>query len=297
MSKEKNKKAEVVAEVKPVKPVGPTAGLKPISCGLQPIIAPKGQVQLAPIVVPVAFAPYGTQNQPMLQYEKSKKAASEITDQPLDNTVAPDAKRKKKNAKVAAAEGAEESKKNNSRKLDKGAMRAASIAAIVMCLLYLAPTVLTYIAPDLEFMGSTIKDLGFPKPFGIALSGGFLNSIHSIVKVAAFGLAAINLLLAIVALISGKNPKLGLFGVLVFITTFLPAIFSPELKIDAAFIAGWKGGEGSGIFRMIIISLVLMIVELMFRGKKVKSDFDEKTKKGKKGKKAKKADEALAGAK
>lgn len=40
------------------------AVMRPVAGGLQPIIAPRGQVQLNPVVVPVAFVPYATQTNP-----------------------------------------------------------------------------------------------------------------------------------------------------------------------------------------------------------------------------------------
>ncbi|UKI14948.1 MAG: hypothetical protein L6V85_02915 [Clostridiales bacterium] len=63
------------------------AVMRPVAGGLQPIIAPRGQVQLNPVVVPVAFVPYATQNQPVLQIDnkpKQQQPLPEVKDQPLD---------------------------------------------------------------------------------------------------------------------------------------------------------------------------------------------------------------------
>ena len=61
------------------------AVMRPVAGGLQPIIAPRGQVQLNPVVVPVAFVPYATQNQPVLQIDnkpKQQQPLPEVKDQP-----------------------------------------------------------------------------------------------------------------------------------------------------------------------------------------------------------------------
>ena len=67
------------------------AVMRPVAGGLQPIIAPRGQVQLNPVVVPVAFVPYATQNQPVLQIDnkpKQQQPLPEVKDQPLDKKAA-----------------------------------------------------------------------------------------------------------------------------------------------------------------------------------------------------------------
>ena len=73
------------------------AVMRPVAGGLQPIIAPRGQVQLNPVVVPVAFVPYATQNQPVLQIDnkpKQQQPLPEVKDQPLDKKAARAAKRR-----------------------------------------------------------------------------------------------------------------------------------------------------------------------------------------------------------
>lgn len=75
------------------------AVMRPVAGGLQPIIAPRGQVQLNPVVVPVAFVPYATQNQPVLQIDnkpKQQQPLPEVKDQPLDKKAARAAKRRDK---------------------------------------------------------------------------------------------------------------------------------------------------------------------------------------------------------
>lgn len=289
MSKDKKNKQDVAndgAAKAPVRPAGPTAGLKPISGGLQPVIAPKGQVQLAPIVVPVAFVPYGTQNQPMLQYEKEKRVAPEITDQPLDSSVAADAKRKKKGPKFVAAEVESTENKKKKNKLSKGAARGVGFVSLIMSLLYLAPFVLTYVAPDMEFMKGTVKGLGFPNVIDMVIKQSFTDNLGTLLFGVACVFGIINLLFSLIAIIAGKNPKLGVVGVFIFVA-----------NLAASWITGVAqvlifSGNGSGLARLFIVSLLLMIIQILYAPKKVKDEFAEE--KPKKGKKAKKEEMALA---
>lgn len=90
----------------------PSSTVMPVAGGLEPIIAPKGHVQLNPVVIPVAFVPYSTQNQGIYQTDGMYgPEREEIGDQPRDRKRAAGASKKDKAAWFAEdVEGAKPTK-------------------------------------------------------------------------------------------------------------------------------------------------------------------------------------------
>lgn len=277
-------------------PVVGGAVLKPVAGGLQPIIAPKGQVQLQPVVVPVAFVPYATQNQPMLQYDKKERLqerrVTELSDQPLDKTVAPSAKKGKKSDKIVAAD---EICEEEAPFKAKGS-RIGALLVFLANFIFLVPALLLKFKPDLEIMGTTIENMAFPDIIG-GLSTNFSaigNNIGWLIFFVGHAFAVINMLLSLVVLISGKNLKVWISQLLMFIvvafgtvagflalgTAWFPA------KLAGGVTVGIPIGANSGAWRLLAIALLTLIVSVMFRGKKPKKE--------KKNKKNKNAEEVEA---
>lgn len=208
------------------------AVLKPVPGGLQPIIAPKGTVQLSPVVVPVAFVPYSTQNQPLLQYEKrpvqqqaAKPKLEEIKDQPLDKKAARAAKKKEEAPKfVAEEEAAAEGKV----KSGKGKNRAFAAIMFILTLGFFAIVVLNYFAAQLEINNNNIIT-GEPNIIAGWVAFSTTNLIAEIplfLVSAACVIALATLIVEFVSLCNGRGYHVWISALLMLVLTLVATLLS-----------------------------------------------------------------------
>ncbi|MEG1613592.1 MAG: hypothetical protein RR357_05445 [Clostridia bacterium] len=269
-----------------VNPVMNGAVLKPVAGGLQPIIAPKGQVQLAPVVVPVAFVPYATQNQPMLQYEKKPKPVEKpvpkavtLADQPKDKNVASEARRKKKSPKIV--EETDVSTEDESIKMSKGAVRISAAIILVLSILYVLPGLLANFMPEMKIMGRYIEQMSFPNVI-YGLTHFAFKKVGMLVFIVTNVLAVINMVFCIISLITGKNFKFWINALIITVLTLVgilgAGLLFPDLFTGVA-VGIMPIGDNSGAWRLFAVALFMMIISILLRQRKHASK--KKDKKGK----------------
>lgn len=267
----------VVSDTEKNKSVANDSALKPVSGGLEPIIAPKGKVQLTPIVVPVAFVPYATQNQPLLQYDKNVKSdtianknETVITDQPLDKSVAPEARRRKKADKFVEDKSLVADKKQKKSSSAKSRITTCAVLTLILNVLFLLPVVLTKFAPNLTIIGKgTLGLLGVPNVIDgwINFSGANIkNEIPLIIFTVPCLLAIVNVIFAIVSLVSKKPFKFWISALIMTIVTLVGilltglGIITGDMKINII-----PFGANSGAYRLFAVALIFFIISLMYR--------------------------------
>lgn len=253
------------------------SGLKPVAGGLEPVIAPKGKVQLTPIVVPVAFVPYATQNQPLMQYDKNGKSDTVenknetiITDQPLDKSVASEARRHKKADKFVEDKSLVADKKLKKKPNAKGRILTCAVLTLILNILFLLPVVLTKYAPNLTIIGNgTLGLLGVPNVIDgwINFSGANIkNEIPLIIFTIPCLLAIVNVIFAIVSLVSKKPFKFWISALIMTIVTLVGillaglGIIKGDMKINII-----PFGANSGAYRLFAVALIFLIISLMYR--------------------------------
>lgn len=248
--------------------------LKAVSGGIQPIIAPKGKVQLNPIVVPVAFVPYATQNQPLLQNSKNdltikqpSKEETLIKDQPIENKVAPEAKESKKTKYV------KDKKTAQPKEIDKKAKNRAVICAVltlILNVLFLAPVILTKYMPNLKTLGDgTLSILGIPNVIDGWINfntADIKNSIPLIIFTIPCLLAVVNIVFSIISLITKKPFKFWISALIMMVVTLTGillvglGVLTSDMKINIIPL-----GANSGAYRLFAVALIFFIVSLMYR--------------------------------
>lgn len=254
------------------------AVMRPVAGGLQPIIAPRGQVQLNPVVVPVAFVPYATQNQPVLQIDNKPKEEErplpEVKDQPLDKKAARAAKRRDKKPEFVEDDltAAKETKKAKARN------RVFSFVLFVITLGFFAFVVLNYFAKDL---GITHLALAPGQPE--IISGWMSFSADDLVKqiplflyTALCAIALATLIVEFVGICNGKGYHIWIAALIMFVVSVTGALL-------CATVPAFKGlgvplnpvAKGSYVWRLAMVSLLLLIFGLIFFPRKPKNAKDD----------------------
>lgn len=262
------------------------AVLKPVPGGLQPIIAPKGSVQLAPVVVPVAFVPYSTQNQPLLQYDKKPRPAAqdgqpkleEIKDQPLDKKAARAAKKKEETPKFVAYEVEETV---DFTKKVKTKNRVFSALLFIFTLGFFAIVALNFFAPLLGISNNNIIT-GEPNVIAGWMTFSTDNLIGQIPLFLTTAVCAIALATLIVEFVSICNGR----GYHVWISFLLMTVIMLVVTLLSAFkvlgdstipLVPFVGGP-SVAWLLTFASALLLIFGLIFFPRKAKlpvSDDDD----------------------
>ncbi|MDY6078926.1 MAG: hypothetical protein SPI46_06040 [Eubacteriales bacterium] len=256
------------------------AVMRPVSGGLQPIIAPKGQVQLNPVVVPVAFVPYATQNQPMLQIDKKPAAPAdkplpEVKDQPLDKKAARAAKVREKSPEFV---GEEESAGETAIKKNKTKNRVFSAILFVITLGIFAFAVLNYFAPKLGIT-SIVLAPGQPE-----IIGGWMNfnasdivgQIPLFAYTALYAIALATLIVEFVGICNGKGYKIWISALIMLLVSAACALVCALVGRFASYNVPLNPvAEGSFAWRLVMVTLLLFVFSLIFMPRKVKPDDDD----------------------
>ena len=254
------------------------AVMRPVAGGLQPIIAPRGQVQLNPVVVPVAFVPYATQNQPVLQIDskpkQEQKPLPEVKDQPLDKKAARAAKRNDKKPEFVEDDRTAE----KAIKKTKTKNRVFAAILFVITLGFFAFVVLNHFAADLKI---TSLALAPGEPDIIA---GWMNfdasdlaaQIPLFIYTVICAIALATLIVEFVGLCNGHGYHIWISALILFVLTVAGALV-------CATVPAFKGlnvplnpiAKGSYVWRLAMVSLVFLIFALFFIPKKPKIEKDD----------------------
>lgn len=258
-----------------------SAMLKPVPGGLQPIIAPKGQVQLQPVVVPVAFVPYSTQNQPLLQQYGKKPAPQaaprlqEVSDQPLDNKAAQAAKKREKAPKFVGEETNAETAVKTAKKT-KLKTRMFSSVLFLLTLVFFAAVILNFFADKIGLGTTPILSAGEPN-----IIAGWMNfdktdiisQIPLFIFTAACAVALVALILSFVSICTGRGFHLwiayAVVLVILLVGTLLCALDVLKLNIGINPI-----GENSFAWRLVMVAFVLTLFGLITMPRKPRLDDD-----------------------
>lgn len=262
--------------------------LKPVPGGLQPIIAPKGQVQLNPVVVPVAFVPYSTQNQPLFQSERkqqSRKEASkvpvleEIKDQPADKKAARAARKKEK---APEFEAVEEKPYKDPLKKAKTKNRVFGAITFIFSLVFFAFLVLNYFSDTIHNdILTLIIGTGDPDIIGGWINFQTTNVIAEIplfLITAAAVIAFISMILAFVSICTGKGFHLWIAFMLMLIITLVTTLIGALTTFFGDCNVSLNPAEDGGYaWRLVFSSAFLFILGLIFfprKGRPAEEDDD-----------------------
>ena len=253
------------------------AVMRPVAGGLQPIIAPRGQVQLNPVVVPVAFVPYATQNQPVLQIDnkpKQQQSLPEVKDQPLDKKAARAAKRRDKKPEFVGDDLSAE----NAIKKTKAKNRAFAAILFVITLGFFAFVILNHFADKLKI---TSLALAPGEPDIIAGWMNF-NTSNLIAQVPLFlytvvcAIALATLIVEFVGLCNGRGYHIWISALILFVLTVAGAVICATVPAFKALNVPLNPiAKGSFVWRLAMVSVVFLIFALCFIPRKPKFDNDD----------------------
>lgn len=254
------------------------AVMRPVAGGLQPIIAPRGQVQLNPVVVPVAFVPYATQNQPVLQIDNKPKETAkplpEVKDQPLDKRSARAAKRRDKKPEFVEDDNTFEAE----IKKTKVRNRVFQSILFIITLGFFAFVLLNHFA---ERLSITSLALAPGKPDIIAGWASFdknnlIGQVPLFIYTALCAIALATLIVEFVGICNGK-------GYHIWISALIMLIVSVAGALVCAMVPAFKElgvplnpiAKGSFVWRLAMVSLLLLIFALCFIPRKPKLADDD----------------------
>ena len=251
--------------------------MRPVAGGLQPIIAPRGQVQLNPVVVPVAFVPYATQNQPVLQIDnkpKQQQPLPEVKDQPLDKKAARAAKRRDKKPEFVGDDLSAE----KAIKKTKAKNRAFAAILFVITLGFFAFVILNHFAAELKI---TSLALAPGEPDIIAGWMNF-NTSNLIAQVPLFlytvvcAIALATLIVEFVGLCNGHGYHIWISALILFVFTVAGAVICATVPAFKALNVPLNPiAKGSFVWRLAMVSVVFLIFALCFIPRKPKFDNDD----------------------
>ena len=253
------------------------AVMRPVAGGLQPIIAPRGQVQLNPVVVPVAFVPYATQNQPVLQIDnkpKQQQPLPEVKDQPLDKKAARAAKRRDKKPEFVQDDSAAE----KAIRKTKTKNRVFAAILFVITLGFFAFVVLNHFADKLKITSIALAP-GEPDIIAGWMSFKADNLVAQIplfLYTAICAIALATLIVEFVGLCNGHGYHIWISALILFVLTVAGSLI-------CATVPAFKGlnvplnpiAEGSYVWRLAMVSVVFLIFALCFIPRKPKFDNDD----------------------
>ncbi len=255
------------------------AVLKPVPGGLQPIIAPKGSVQLAPVVVPVAFVPYSTQNQPLLQYDKKPRPVAapqgqpkleEIKDQPLDKKAARAAKNKEEAPKFVADE---EEETVDVGKKNKTKNRVFSAIMFILTLGFFAIVVLNFFAGTLKIDGNNIitGEPNIIKGWMNFSADNLVGKIPLFLATAACAIALATLIVEFVSICNGRGYHVWISALLMTIIMAVGTLLSAFDVLGASDIPLKPFVDGPSVsWLLTFASALLLIFGLIFIPRKPK---------------------------
>lgn len=262
-------------------PVMPMAG------GLNPVIAPSGHVQLNPVVVPVAFVPYASQDQSLYPESGPRTGVSRqaIGDQPRETGRAAAAARKDKSAGFAESEGEKTSSARKAAVMNRAFAGVMLLGGLVFILFVLLKAFADKLPVDVamsfgiggpDLVGDWKAFIEIMKEHGEIYIGDFV----SVIAMTAITLTVlICIILSIVSLANGKGYHVWIAYLLSFVTLAVILLLGVLPKDEPVIEDLMVELDPSGLYgyhcQLCIILAILTVLGLIFWPRKAHEEEED----------------------